>query len=78
MSDDIEPMRDSGDYDRRFKRVKRPEVRGVWVTYYYAPYEGCSRIVPHASAEDAAKYLSSQSYPNDYIRFVPFGEELKP
>lgn len=60
----------------RIEVVTPPEPRGVWITYYYAPYEGCSEIVPHASAEDAARFLSERSYPVPSIKFVAFGEEL--
>lgn len=50
---------------------------GVWITFQYAPYEGCSQIIPHASAEDAAHFLSTCSYPAPSIQFAKYGEELK-
>jgi hypothetical protein len=50
--------------------------QGVWITFHYAPYEGCWEIVPHASAENAAAYMSHKSFV-PRIQFVRFGEELQ-
>lgn len=54
------------------------EKRGVWITFQYAPYEGCWQIVPHASPEEATRYLAGQHGSQPCIQFVPFGEELRP
>jgi hypothetical protein len=53
------------------------EVQGVWITFRYAPYEGCRGIIPHATERSALEHLAQMSEP-DRVQFVPFGEELDP